>query len=371
MSRFIRLMVAGILFAALVTSLTAESSGLMASEAADPGTPSEFFHQRVEPVLKRHCYECHSHNSGVMESGLALDWKNGWVTGGKRGPAIVPGRPEESLLIRAISHLDEHLKMPEEKLAEDQIAMLTEWVRSGAWDDRVAEPKPQDPLDWWSLKPLLAPALPEKNDQTETSFHPIDLFVSARLKDSGLSLSERATPRDLVRRLFMDLHGLPPSPQEVASFESDPSPEAYAKMVDRLLDSPRYGERWARHWFDTIHFADSHGYEHDVGRDNAWPYRDYVIRSLNSDLPWGEFIRQQMAVDHFHPDAVELLPALGFLGAGTFDYCTYATGPVTFDYMDRDDMLTQTMSAFVSTTANCARCHSHKFDPISQEDYYA
>ncbi|MFO0426462.1 MAG: c-type cytochrome domain-containing protein, partial [Planctomyces sp.] len=196
MSRFIRLMVAGILFAALVTSLTAESSGLMASEAADPGTPSEFFHQRVEPVLKRHCYECHSHNSGVMESGLALDWKNGWVTGGKRGPAIVPGRPEESLLIRAISHLDEHLKMPEEKLAEDQIATLTEWVRSGAWDDRVAEPKPQDPLDWWSLKPLLAPALPEKNDQTETSFHPIDLFVSARLKDSGLSLSERATPRD-------------------------------------------------------------------------------------------------------------------------------------------------------------------------------
>jgi hypothetical protein len=142
-------------------------------------------------------------------------------------------------------------------------------------------------------------------------------------------------------------------------------------MVDQLLDSPGYGQRWARHWLDTIHFADSHGYEHDVGRDHAWPYRDYVIQALNDDIPWDRFIREQLAVDVFEPDATDRIPALGFLGAGTFDLSTYSTGPVTFDYLDRDDMLTQTMSAFVSTTANCARCHAHKFDPISQEDYYA
>jgi hypothetical protein len=334
--------------------------------------PAEFFHQKVEPLLREHCYECHSHESGEMESGLALDWKSGWETGGDRGPALIPGQPDPSLLIRAIRHSDAELMMPEEKLADEQIETLVQWVRDGAFDDRVVEPQQADALEWWSLKPLVSPAIPTgRTAEGPVEPHPIDAFVNARLVAAGLTPSPAAEPRELIRRLYLDLVGLPPSPEDVVQFVADPSPEAYRRLVDTLLESPRYGERWARHWFDTIHFADSHGYEHDVGRDHAWPYRDYVIDAFNRDTPWPTFIRQQLAVDYFEPEATDLTPALGFLGAGTFDFSTYSTGPVTFDYLDRDDMLTQTMAAFVSTTANCARCHAHKFDPITQEDYYA
>ncbi|MEI8213554.1 MAG: PSD1 and planctomycete cytochrome C domain-containing protein [Planctomycetota bacterium] len=338
-----------------------------AEDAADT------FHQKVEPILRRHCYACHSHASGQMESGLSLDWKSGWVTGGDRGPAIVPMQPEASLLIRAIEHSDAELKMPEEKLHPDDIAILIAWVRQGAFDDRTIEPQATEPTAWWSLRPLIAPPIPKSPNTSERGLqeNPIDAFIEEKLINAGLSISTPASSRDLIRRLSYDLVGLPPSPEDVEAFAADPSPEAYRRWVDRLLDSPRYGERWARHWMDTIHFADSHGYEHDVGRDNAWPYRDYLIQSLNQDVPWSQWIRQQLAVDVFEPEATDRMPALGFLGAGTFDLSTYSTGPVTFDYLDRDDLVTQTMAAFLSTTANCARCHAHKFDPIAQEDYYA
>ena len=330
------------------------------------------FREKVEPILRKNCYSCHSHEAGRAKGGLVLDWKSGWARGGDRGPAIIPGDPEESVLIQAIRHEEPDLKMPARKLDEADIATLVDWVRSGAFDDRSAEPLPRDPLDWWSLKPLKAPAVPDSpHASSDSKSNPIDAFIRAKLHAAGLSPSPPANPRDLIRRLYFDLIGLPPTPEDVEKFEADPGPEAYARLVDALLNSPRYGERWARHWFDTIHFADSHGYEHDVGRDHAWPYRDYVIDAFNRDVPWAMFVRQQIAVDVFEPEASHLIPALGFLGAGTFDYSTYATGPVTFDYLDRDDMLTQTMSAFVSTTANCARCHDHKFDPVTQEDYYA
>lgn len=331
-----------------------------------------FFHEKVEPLLRRFCFGCHSHQSGQMESGLALDWKSGWMQGGRRGPAIVPGHPENSLLVRAIQHRDPELRMPEEKLADQHIETLIEWIRRGAYDDRIAPPQPADPLDWWSLKTLTAPPVPAVPQEfLAEAGNPLDVFVAARLAERGLTWSPPASPRELIRRLYVDLTGLPPTPEQAAWFLSDPSADNYNRLVDELLASPRYGERWARHWFDTIHFADSHGYEHDVGRDHAWPYRDYVIQALNRDLPWAEFIRQQLAVDEFQPEATDLIPALGFLGAGTFDYSTYQTAPVTFDYLDRDDMVTQTISAFLSTTIHCARCHAHKFDPVTQEDYYA
>lgn len=352
--------------------LAAGMSCVLGTTSIHADDRAEFFHQKVEPLLREHCYECHSHESSQIESGLALDWKSGWATGGERGPAIVPGQPDASLLIRAIRHIDAELMMPEEKLADEQIETLVQWVSDGAFDDRIVEPQQSDALEWWSLKPLVTPTIPTgRTGEGPIEPHPIDAFVAARLVAVGLSPSPPAEPRELIRRVFLDLIGLPPSPEEVAQFEADPSPEAYRRLVDTLLESPRYGERWARHWFDTIHFADSHGYEHDVGREHAWPYRDYVISALNRDTPWPTFIRQQLAVDYFEPAATDLIPALGFLGAGTFDFSTYSTGPVTFDYLDRDDMLTQTMAAFVSTTANCARCHAHKFDPITQEDYYA
>jgi hypothetical protein len=300
-----------------------------------------------------------------MEGGLVLDWKSGWVQGGERGPAVIPMNPDGSLLIQAVEHAHAELKMPDEKLSREEIEVLREWVKRGAFDDRTLKPLTIAPRDWWSLRPLNPPSIPLNRT------NPIDAFIEEKLNEKGLVLSPIASPRERLRRLYYDLIGLPPSPVEMQRFLDAPDESNYLRIVDQLLDSPSYGERWARHWFDTIHFADSHGYEHDVGRDEAWPYRDYVIQSLNRDIPWAQFIRQQLAVDVFEPEATNLIPALGFLGAGTFDLSTYSTGPVTFDYLDRDDMLTQTMAAFNSTTANCARCHAHKFDPVSQEDYYA
>jgi Protein of unknown function (DUF1553)/Protein of unknown function (DUF1549)/Planctomycete cytochrome C len=350
------------------------AGGSAAQTAAEDARQADFFAQQVEPILRKNCYECHSHQSTPLEGGLALDWKSGWVQGGDRGPAIVPGNPAESLLIKAVSHQDESLQMPEQKLNEQDLAVLVQWVRAGAWDNREVKPVDGDSRNWWSLRPLLnspVPTVAIGQSTQDSSANPIDAFIAARLAESGLRRSARAEPRELLRRLYYDLIGLPPTAEAVDDFSKDPSQPAYEAIVDQLLASPRYGERWARYWMDTIHFAESHGYEHDVGRDNAWPYRDYLINVLNRDIDWSTFIRQQLAVDYFDPSATDLIPALGFLGAGTYDHSTYSTGPVTFDYMDRDDLLNQTMAAFTSTTANCARCHSHKFDPIPQEDYYA
>ncbi|MCA9083313.1 MAG: PSD1 domain-containing protein [Planctomycetaceae bacterium] len=346
---------------------------LCETAVADEASPAAMFHEQVEPLLRKRCYGCHSHSAGTIEGGLALDWRSGWERGGDRGAVIVPGNPDESLLIRAIRHEDPELQMPAEKLSPDEIRILEEWVRGGAFDDRLVAPAvDQDPRDWWSLKPLPDPKHhSEMVPEVEGFDHPIDAFVVDRLHREGLELSEPAGRRALIRRLYYDLTGLPPDVLDVQDFVDTDNGSTFEELVDRLLESPDYGERWARHWLDAIHFADSHGYEHDVGRDNAWRFRDYVIQSLNTDTSWPRFIREQLAADVFFPDQTQLIPALGFLGAGTFDLSTYSTAPVTFAYLDRDDLVTQTMSAFMSTTANCARCHAHKFDPVTQEDYYS
>jgi hypothetical protein len=243
--------------------------------------------------------------------------------------------------------------------------------QAGAPEPRESPTKAKDST-WWSLKPVRRSTVPTLPDEAEKWVRtPIDAFILAKLREKGLEPSPEADRRILIRRLTFDLHGLPPTPDEVEAFVADKDPKAYEKLVDRLLDSPRYGERWARHWLDTIHFADTHGFEHDLARPNAWRYRDYVIESLNRDTPWPRFIREQLAADVFYADEPRLTAALGFLGAGPYDQSTANTAPVTFDYLDRDDLVTQTMAAFASTTVNCARCHDHKFDPISQQDYYA
>ncbi|MBI2434599.1 MAG: PSD1 domain-containing protein [Candidatus Hydrogenedentes bacterium] len=334
-----------------------------------PCLASPRFVEDVQPILQRSCLGCHGPEK--HKSDYRLDVREIALKGGVSGkPAISPHDAANSRLIRLVAGEDEELRMPPENsgippLAADEIAVLRAWIDAGpAWPDELAG-SVETGTPHWSLQPLVKPPVPG------TAPNPIDSFVQAKLAKKELELSPPADRRTLLRRVYYDLIGLPPTPEAVKAFLVDAAPEAYERAVDTLLASPRYGERWARHWLDVVHFADSHGYEHDIARDHAWRFRDYVINALNKDTPWALFIREQLAADVFFPDEPQLTPALGFLGAGTFDLSTYSTAPVTFDYLDRDDLVTQTMAAFVSTTANCARCHAHKFDPISQEDYYA
>jgi len=334
--------------------------------AGPPAAPDDlaFFREQVEPLLARRCLGCHSHATERMESGLALDWRSGWEQGGDRGPAIRPGDPDGSLLVAAVRHTDPDLRMPLEPLPAAEVATLVEWVRRGAPDPRVAAPAAGD---WWSLRPLERPALPTGAARA----NPLDAFLDARLAGAGITPAAEADRRTFIRRVTFDLHGLPPTPEAVEAFVADTGSDAHERLVDALLASPRLGERFARHWFDCIHFADSHGFEHDVFRPHAWPYRDWVIDAFNADMPWATFVRAQLAADRLFPADGPMQAALGFLGAGTYDHSAAVTAPRSFENLDRDDLVTQTMGALASTTANCARCHAHKFDPVTQDDYYA
>ena len=233
-----------------------------------------------------------------------------------------------------------------------------------------------DKSDWWSFKPASRPAPPSVQNQ-KWARNPVDQFILAKLEAEGLSPSPEADRRTLIRRLSFDLIGLPPTPEEVAAFQRVHNPDAYEKLVDRLLTSPRYGERWARHWLDTVHYGETHGYDKDKPRPNAWPYRDYVIRALNDDKPYSRFVEEQLAGDVLFPDEPDGIAALGFIAAGPWDFVGHVELPIEKTdgliarYNDRDDMVMTTMSTFQSLTVHCARCHNHKFDPISQKDYYS
>ena len=327
------------------------------------------FASEIQPLFERSCFGCHGPEK--QKSGYRLDVRSLAIGGGDSGKgAIVPHDAGSSPLIHFVSGMDPHMRMPPEgsgaqPLSETEISRLRAWIDAGpSWPDEFANEQ-EEQATHWSLAPLSLPAVPGSES------NPIDSFILAKLEEEGVTPSPEADRRTLICRLYYDLIGLPPSPEETEAFVADPDPAAYDQMVDRLLASPRHGERWARHWFDAIQFADSHGYEHDIGRYNAWPYRDYMIQSLNDDKPWPRLIREQLAADYFYPDEPDLMPALGYLGAGPFDLSTYITAEVTFDYLARDALVTQVMASFVSTTANCARCHNHKFDPIPQDDYYA
>ena len=227
----------------------------------------------------------------------------------------------------------------------------------------------------WSYQPLVAPTVPRVADAAWVR-NPIDAFVLAKLEAGGMKPSPEAERRTLIRRAYFDLTGLPPTPEDVEAFVDDPAPDAYERVVDRLLASPRYGERWARHWIDVVHFAETHGNDQDRVRPNAWPYRDYLIRSFNEDKPYARFVEEQLAGDVLYGDDPQATVALGFLGAGPWDESSQMSiQDGTVDKLiardlDRDDMLTTTMSTFASSTVHCARCHDHKFDPVSQAEYY-
>ncbi len=228
---------------------------------------------------------------------------------------------------------------------------------------------------WWSFRPLVRPDVPEA--RASWGRNEVDRFVAAKLAEKGLEPSHEADRATLIRRLTYDLHGLPPAPEQVSAFLSDSSPSAYEDLVDRLLASPRYGERWGRHWLDVAHYGESHGYDKDKARRNSWPYRDYVIESFNADKPYERFVKEQLAGDYLWPDDPTGLIATGFISAGPWDYVGHAElregtkDKKLVRVLDRDDMVAQTMSTFASLTVHCARCHDHKFDPILQEDYYS
>ncbi|MFM7520192.1 MAG: PSD1 and planctomycete cytochrome C domain-containing protein [Planctomycetota bacterium] len=346
-------------------------AGLSAGAVAADG--DELFRERVEPILTRRCGGCHSHAAATMEGGLALDSRSGWATGGSRGPAIVPGDPDGSLLIRAVRHADPDLRMPEEgPIPAAEIAILEAWVAGGAADPRVAPPPPADPRDFWSLRPLERPVVPA------AATHPVDAFIDARLAAEGIVPAGEVDRRLLARRLFHDLHGLPPTPEAVAAFTADPSLAAWRRLVDDLLASRRHGERWGRYWLDWVRYAETNGYERDSDKPDAWRYRDYVIDAFATDLPYDRFVVEQLAGDEWADEAAlpaddarrdRALVATGFLRLHQWD--DEPASALQADFDDADDVLGTIGSAFLGLTISCARCHDHKYDPLAQRDYYA
>jgi hypothetical protein len=326
--------------------------------SATPALAVDFVRE-VRPIFEKHCYECHG--AEKQKNDYRLDIKSVALK------HVKPGHSSESTLFRFVSGLEKDTPMPpKSKLSSAELDTLKRWINEGAnWPDGVDVAKLEDKTDWWAFKPLSKP-----------QGGGVDDFIRAKLQEKGLTAAPRADSRTLIRRLFYDLTGLPPTPSDLSDW-SDLSDERYEKLVDHLLASPRYGERWARHWLDAVHYGETHGYDKDKPRLNAWPYRDYVIRALNNDKPYARFIEEQIAGDALYPGTVDGITALGFIAAGPWDFIGHAEVPETkldgkiARHLDRDDMVQNAIGTVCSLTIQCAQCHNHKFDPISQEDYYS
>jgi len=355
--------------------------------AEDP-TPEQvkFFETKIRPVLSKSCYQCHSLSEGKTKGGLTLDTKAGWQKGGKSGTAIMPGKPNESLLIKALRYEDTDMQMPPTskggKLPPDQIADLEEWVTMGAPDPRsstvsrrdiskIADGLIEDMRNsvktHWAYQRIVSPPVPEVKDALWCKTA-VDNFVLSKLEAKNMKPSAPADKRTLIRRASFDLTGLPPSPKEVIDFVNDASPAAFEKVVDRLLASPHYGERWGRHWLDVARYADTRG---EVKKDSntlnpfAWTYRDYVIKAFNSDRPYDQFIKEQVAADLMPSSKNQpgTLAAMGFLTGG--DHFQGNRNDIINDQID------VVSKGFLGTTVSCARCHDHFFDPVPTRDYYS
>jgi mono/diheme cytochrome c family protein len=368
-SRFFRnIALAGLTLVALVLPGSAKCVNW---DEPDDGTQISFVDQ-VKPILDAACIKCHGPQR--QESKYRLDIREMAIGGGANyAPNIIPNNAADSPLMHFVTGQVDDMLMPAKgtRLSEKQIDVLRSWINQGAVWPESANDKEEG--TWWSLTQLVRPEIP-----TEViANHTIDTFVRAKLNESGLSSAPRAKKSTLIRRVYFDLIGLPPTPAEIVEFVEDDGPDAYARLIDRVLASPRYGERWARHWMDTAHFAETHGHDQDRIRENAWPYRDYLVAAFNHDTPFKQFVHEQVAADVLAADETHKIAALGFLAAGPWDESTLRDiREDTVDreigrYVDRDDMLTNVMSNFTSLTVHCARCHDHKFDPIPQADYYA
>lgn len=355
----------------LIVSLTVASTNLIM--AADE--PAVTFDREIAPLLVRRCLDCHS---GAEKKGmLDLSRAESATKGGESGAALVPGKSVDSLLWQKVRDGEMPPKKP---LPKEEIELLRRWIDSGAkWGTSPIDPfafttNARAGYDWWSLQPVRRPPVPEIKNQKSKIENPIDAFVLARLQQEGLSASPPAEKRTLIRRLSFDLIGLPPTPAEIAEFEKDNSPKAYEKLVDRLLDSPHFGERWARHWLDIIRFGESQGFERDKLRTNSWRYRDWVVNAFNRDMPYDEFVRLQLAGDVLKSDDPEAIIATGFLVAGAYDEVGQSQQSAAMRAVVRQDEMEDYVSTigetFLGLTVHCARCHDHKFDPILARDYY-
>lgn len=358
--------------------------GLFAAAArADDADKFAFFEARIRPVLVDSCLQCHGEKKASGK--LRLDSKAGMLKGGFSGPAIVPGKSKDSLLVKAIKHLDPELKMPTKgpKLTDVVIADFEKWIDMGAPDPRDGKgPSPgasegagidwRKARDFWSFQQPKMPPLPEVKNALWCKT-PIDRFILAKLEAEKLTPVRPADKRDLIRRATFDLIGLPPTPEEVDAFLKDEAPEAFARVIDRLLASPHYGERWGRYWLDVARYAEDQAHTFAVvPNTNAWRYRDWVIAAFNEDMPYDRFVKLQIAADLIEKDdagRMKNLPALGFFGLGAQYYKNTDAAKAAADELDdRVDTLTR---GFLGLTVSCARCHDHKFDPIPQVDYYS
>jgi hypothetical protein len=345
---------------------------MLVSLAASPASAQVDYLRDVRPILERHCYECHGPDS--KKSGYRLDIRNRAYRGGDLGEAaIVPGNAEKSPLISYVRGTAGELVMPpaesgKPRLAAKDVETLRSWIETGAaWPDQHSG-EPTNAETHWSLKPIVRPPVPEG------SGNPIDVFVRQALTEKQLAPSRPADRRTLIRRLTFDLIGLPPTPEEIAAFLADSSPSAVETLVERLLASPRYGERWGRHWLDVARYTESQGFEYDRLRDNAWHYRDYVIKSFNDDKPYDLFMKEQVAGDALEPLTSEGIIATSLLVCGPFDQAGSKQANVTQRTVTREDELEDLIGVvgqtFLGLTVNCARCHAHKFDPIPHDEYY-
>ena len=371
---------------AVVAALATRARADMAP-AAPPASAADlqFFEARIRPVLVNRCYTCHSHDADKIKGGLMLDTREGMLHGGDTGPAVNPGKPEDSLILDAIGYKDPDLQMPPkgERLSEQQVADFAEWIRRGAPDPRSLVSRGSSPAyggvgrDHWSFQQIKRQSVPTVSDKAWCRT-PVDAFILARLEEAGLRPNPQADKYTLIRRATFDLTGLPPTDEEVQRFLVDDSPDAWARVVDRLLASPHYGERWGRYWLDVARYADTKGdtpQREDPRYPFAWTYRDYVIDAFNSDKPYDQFIVEQLAADRLVSEDLRRsrltgsqvdqskLAALGFLTLGNrFE------NSVNDIINDRIDVTTK---AFLGLTVSCARCHDHKFDPIPTADYYS
>lgn len=345
----------------------------------------EYYEKEVRPLLAERCYKCHALNSKRVGGGLLLDNPSDWQRGGDSGPVLVPGKPNASLLIKAVRYADSDLQMPpKNKLTDAEIRVLEQWISIGAPATKQVRGKPlptPQPIDMelgrrhWAYRAIGNPQPPTVRN-TRWPKSPIDQFVLARLEGKAIQPAKPADKRTLIRRATFDLTGLPPTPKEIDAFVADKSPDAFAKLIDGLLASPRYGERWGRHWLDVARYADSNGLDENIAHGNAWRYRDYVISAFNNDKPFDQFVMEQLAGDLLPDDGSndqtkrhERLIATGFLSLGPKVLAEVDESKMEMDIVD--EQLDTVGKTFLATTLGCARCHDHKFDPFTIRDYYA